>query len=1037
MTVFSDCLTRLAGLFGGGPKPPDCCGDFGGGDAGTDDDDQDDDESCNNSCVDYGFCARSTTLVAYGTTDVREITICYDNLPEEVKLTLDCAAGGEFVDWPEVVTTDGVGSGGDALYQHIAGLLDAAGMDPGVNGYLGGIDSTDCQTFQCDFAFCPTLPTATCPDSSCQDDPNQPGNNIGYFQCNPGYIGAPCRNSCDQVFNIDYNPPGTKHKTLAECVAIGDCCIEPISPGDGPRDVVVPECDLFKCTPFAGCNPVSLTPTDLAALGWDYDAEGCPTGDPTPLINYYETLNGCNTNCPTLGTGDPGIITPDPTCRVWECVECDTPCVFTDGTAEQLNIDLGLGLQGGNLTCGDIFNSLTEPYYQGAFSCNQACVCDSGGGGGGAGPFDPPTGPATPIGFGDSDDDGGGGGGGGGAGSPGSATPIDPREDETGLGSFGNENRVGSDGIRREYASYDSNRVVNPNLSNLPRVRSRNFIPITNRGFRTDIFGSKIHYAIESIDQIMADSIPYSDIPFSELTLANLKDSLSDDLRQRFDSIKSSKGGTALINRILRTIKRKVFEGRIYDLDYAEIITLLDNFEDRDLKFTNRNVSEVAAVNHMIENARTIDVSKFSEAPKEEIRLWKLVAPDVEKHLPILLNDGSLDKVFIDQDDSFDLTLSDGSTSSSYIKDGDVYDLATPGYVAVQYDRDRTVVLDLNDTEKIFNMLGQEYSVVIDVSTLESADIEVTASLTNPRQEVYLLKLDPTSIEDLNRTNDLIRVSKSKYTLMDESEIDEWIQYKPFPFSTFYLDHEDPFFDHLEESEHVFITSKDFALDSFAGYEDDLPILPRRLPWSVAIIPTDRVDLQDGVSRSSLVAINRRSVTFRRNSMKKDVGTNHPLFDFNLVGKGGGAVPDAPTNNQMRFTFNKSKLDNMGPRIKADDKTRKPSPVRELFTALRDAKTEESFIDSRGTTVPWPVVFNKMSVSARKRLGKEIVDYKNFRSKIALNKIASDETIKSKFPKVSNVPVFGGDINLNNYTFKRRVTKIDGSDLRPADIQPL
>lgn len=1031
MTVFSDCLTRLAGLFGGGPKPPDCCGDFGGGDSGTDDDDQDDDESCGNSCVSYGFCVRSTLGLPYGTADERVIVICYDDLPEEIKLTLDCGNGGEFTDWPEVVAVGlgGVGSGGDVLYQYIAGLLEAAGANPGTTGVLNGTPP-GCETFTCEFAYCPTLPTATCPDEhSCAESGILPGNTVGYFPCES--FQAPCRQDCDQVYNIDYNPPGTKHKTLIECIATGECCIDPTT--YDPDDPFPADCDLYKCDLELGCQLKTFTLETLEQVyGWDA-ANGCPQGQEIP--GYYASLLDCNNNCPTIQPGDPTVISPPPICRVWECVECDNDCVFTDGTAEQLNISLGLGLQGGSLTCDDIFNSLTDPYYQGAFSCNQACVCDNGGGGGGAGPFDPPTGTGIAIDFDDNGGDGGGGGGAG-AGVGVDATGIDGE----GLlvGQYDQpSNLVGSDGFRREYSSYESSRVVNPNLSNLPRVKSRNFIPITNRGFRTDIFGSKIHYAIESIDQIMSDSIPYSDIPFSELTLANLKDSLSDDLKKRFDSIKSSRSGVDLINRILRTIKKHIFEGRIYDIDYTEIVALLDNFDDRDLKFKSRSVAEVAAVNHMIENARTIDVSKFSEAPKEEIRLWKLVAPDVEKHLPILLNDGSLDKVFIDQDDSFDLTLSDGSTSASYIKDGDIYDLATPGYVSVQYDRDRTVVLDLNDTEKIFNMLGQEYSVVIDVSTLESADIEATASLTNPRQEVYLLKLDPTSIEDLDRTNDLIRVSKSKYTLMDESEIDEWIQYKPFPFSTFYLDHEDPFFDHLEESEHVFITSKDFALDSFAGYEDDLPILPRRLPWSVAIIATDRVDLQDGISRSSLVAINRRSVTFRRNSMKKDVGTNHPLFDFNLVGKGGGAVPDAPTNNQMRFTFNKSKLDNMGPRIKSDNKTRRPSPVRELFTALRDAKTEESFIDSKGTTVPWPVVFNKMSISARKRLGKEIVDYKNFRSKVALNKIATDETIKSKFPKVSNVPVFGGDINLNNYKFNRRVTKIDGSDFKPEDIQPL
>ena len=1137
MSVFSDCIKRIAGLFGDGPKPPDCCTDWTGGDGGGDDDDQDDgDERCIDSCASYGFCKRNDPVITgippgghVGTTSIETYTICYNDLPPEIKLTLTCDTGGQFTDWPPFVSVGGVGSGGDVLYQYIAGQLEALGMQSPAQGILGGSPS-DCETFKCDFAHCPPWPqSASCPNSSCIEDLNLPSNTYGYFKCS-SQIGSPCRNDCDQVFNLDFNPIGTKHRTMAACLA-SDCCMKTIDPDDRPGDVVQDECFLWRCDATVGlCSEVVLTKADLAAKGWDYDVLGCPIGDPTPLIGYYETENGCNTRCPKPGT--PTTTPPQPNiCVIYECDDCESECTQHVGDPATLNANLNLGLINPQ-TCNDIQNSVqTPPFYTTGGSCNNACKydeeicrfsmckdfqnpairrcvvvfngarnifnninaglagttiagpdcpnCDSisdwigngrvvgndryfplggcvdcervddigggsvidggntggGGGGGGAGagganPFDDPTGTATGITF----DGGNTGGGGGGGGSNIGVTAIDFNsnnlEDPTNTQSL-----IGSDGIRREYVGYDSNRAINPNLSNLPRIKSRDFIGIRNIGFRKDIFADTIHYSIDSIDKILSNNLPYSDIPFSELSIANLKQSLSTSLTSRFDQIKESKDGRDLILRIVRRIKKHIFEGSVYDIDYSEIINLLDNFNRKDLKFRTQTLGEVAAVNHMIENARTVDISKYTEAPKEEIRLWKLVATDVEKHLPVLLTDGSLDKVFIDQDDSFDLTLSDGSTDTSYISDGDVYNLATPGYVAVQYPRDRTVILDLDDTEKIFNYLGQDYSTTLEVSTLESDDVEATADLTTPRQDVYMLKLDPTSMEDLERDNDLIRVTRSKYTLMDEADVDDWIKFKPFPFSTFYLDHEDPFFDHLEISEHIHIVSKDFSMDSFEGYQEDIPYLPRRIPWSVAIIATDRIDLQDGVSRSALTSLSSRSVTFIRKSTQKEVGTRHPLYNLNLVGYGEGAVPDAPTNNQIRFSFDKSKLKDIGTTIKTT-KPRKASPVRELITALRESKTEQAFIDARGTTVPWPVVFNKMSVSARKRLSKEVLNYRQFKSKVALNKLAKDETIKNTFPKVSNVPVLDDDKKLETFTFTKRTTKID-SDYIAEDIQPL
>ena len=678
---------------------------------------------------------------------------------------------------------------------------------------------------------------------------------------------------------------------------------------------------------------------------------------------------------------------------------------------------------------------------------------DSGGpnaaGGLGGFDFEGPSPPGNLGGFQTGIDLGGGDTGGGGGGAPGGGTVIDPPTGVADPGQpfnfpTGSRTISTSQGsIRREFLKSRALRATDPDLTNLNYRRTKRFIPEKNVSYRKDLFAPIVHYALESIRQIESKVVNATDLPFGELSLENIQQSLHFKIREKMEKLRPSVMGDKIRRQILSYIKRKIIQGDTESISIVEINSILDNFNDPEVLPNRHRVTEAGAVEHAISEGIPLDPNKYgSEINKEQMRLWKTVATDLDKHLTVLFSDGSQDKIFIDKTDSFDLTLSDGTTSSAYISPGDVYWTANAGNIPIQYDRDRVMALNFKDIDKVFHLLNQENSIVLNVSSAENENflVEKDSDLESARPEAYVLRLDPESIEDLERDHDLIRISQARYYLMDYSEIDEWMSFNPFPFNTFYIDNEDPFLDHLERDQSLFGTFKDFSLDSYFGYNDNMPIFPRRLPWTVAIIPTDREELQTGSSRSEFVSLTERKIVFKRNLVRTRNSLDNPILDLSVVGYGQGAIPDAPTDNQVQFRFNINKvIDQIRPyKNEKESLPRKASPIRSLLTALESTNVEENYIDSRKAIVPWPVVLKNMSVADRKLLIEEVTDYNKFRSRVSLNKLATKENVKALFPKLSSVPIQDNDIKIDNYTPPpKKVTRLDGNDYRAETPEPL
>ena len=1045
MSVFLNCLLRAKNLLtGGGYNPPDCCGDFNGG--GPDDPVDDGNEVCGFSEQGYCYCTRSTTAES-GTTSIECFTVNSDDLINNNVISENYCTGpgNTFIDWPEQV---GPGATGDPVHDFIlqAFYPTNAGELAGP-AFAGGLDPKDCTTFNCSIYEC-VDPSIECDDGNgCQEIEDYKEN---LFKCSFAMPGT-CYSDCETYFSTNplFDP---NFETLAECEA-RPCCDDSGGPGGGSGQPPQPgtpaqkpgtpaaPCNLFVCNPSTNkCGAVQNT-----AAGWFgvlgitsttltcqalFDAIGPSVTTPNGTT-YYKSFNTCKNIC-SDPPPPPGI---DPTdlgdfgggsrpisasiyCQLWKCVGSVATKVDPNLSLYEIITQLGALSNLNSTNCGDL-----PPVFVGSdgvtYATNPSLLdCDDGGGGGGSGPI-------SADGF-----DGEG---------LGTADPGNPLNLPT--GSRTTPTQQGA--VGREFVKNESLRATDPDLTNINYRRSTKFIPEKNISYRKDLFAPIVHYSLESINNINTRKVASTDLPFGELTLNNIEQSLNYKIRERLEKLRSSVLGDKLRVQILKHIRRRIIEGSTDRISIDEIIRLVDNFDDSEAYSNTYRVSEAGAVDHAITEAIPLDPNQYgSEINKEMMRLWKTVATDVDKHLLVTLNDGTQDKVFINQDDSFELSLSDGTTSSVYISPGDVYWTANAGNIPIQYDRDRVMALNFKDMDKVFSLLNQDNTITLTVSSAENANflVEKDADLASARPEAYVLALDPETIEDLERNHDLIRISEATYDRIDYSEVDDWMGFNPFPFNTFYVDNEDPFLDHIERTGSLKAMFKDFSLDLYLGYNDDMPIFPRRLPWTIAIIPTDREELQTGSSRSELVSLTERKIVFERNLSRTRQPLDNPILDLDVVGYGQGAIPEAQTDNQVQFRFNVNKITEQVRPYKNNEESlpRKANPVRSLLNALQDSNTDANYLESRSKTVPWPVVLKNMSVSDRKLLYSEVTDYNKLRSKISLNKLATKDAVKNLFPKVSSVPIQGNDVKVDNYVAPAKsVTRIDGDDFRAETPSPL
>jgi hypothetical protein len=801
-------------------------------------------------------------------------------------------------------------------------------------------------------------------------------------------------------------------------------------------------CDVYTCGPNGiPCDQAELRLSQInQATGSNYSV--CPPSTSNRVFAYQDTPyffnpSRCDLLCRDYYDSDPGKTSPrtstinsdvDPptvsqeSCEVWRCLGENLPCVKFYIYLNSLPFEACPTTGQFGYTPPGTSEELW--YYAVENQCNSYCS-DSN---------------TTPIGS-----DGSFGSSSKGVDLTGGGLDVDA----TGINFGGQQDdptvyfTFNPDGskVRREYAFNDREAVFDPTVSNRKYrdPKAYEFLPSNRGDLPSDLFADTVHLYIKSVHEMNQGRLPFSDLPYGSLPLINIERSLNFNIKKLLENARYP-DGTDLKKEILIYIRELIITNRLDKVGTDFIIRLLEDCQrEEDIKARVYSTgNEADAINFAVNVGRELDHRKYAnDDEKEQMRLWKVIAPDVNKRLEVIKADGTVQDVSVSSDDSITLYEADQTGHITYINDGDRYPTSAATF-EIASDKDKALITNYDDLSKIMYKLNEPYEVRMTVDSAEVRLIEETYDTSTARSDVYIMKLLPETLEDQPRRSALVRHTQATFELMeDEEQINEWVKHKPFPYMQFYVDHEDPLFDHLEAKGEALLEFEDFSLDVFQGY-DNLPIFPRRIPWHIGIVPTDRDDLMFGRSRSYQTKFNEREIIFRLNPKPSEHKTSlsHPLLE-RATGYGVGAVGDVPTNEQSAYRFKKDNVKGAIHPYKTDEEPlpRRELPGKKLFKIMSDLQTGGTeFVNKKGDTVSWASIYQSLTPFERKALLlTEFKDWEDVKSKLFLGKFAENPTVASRYPKVSEVPKLDID-DIRDYVIP--TISIKRLDIDPESEEP-
>jgi hypothetical protein len=558
--------------------------------------------------------------------------------------------------------------------------------------------------------------------------------------------------------------------------------------------------------------------------------------------------------------------------------------------------------------------------------------------------------------------------------------------------------------------------ISDPYVSNIEYKLQDKFVPITNgKKVRLDIFSNVIHASLNYIFNLTVNNLyRVNETAFDDITIENIYLSLNKITKRVVDNAYDSLG-QPLKDKILVRLRYLILTEQVDKFDLQGLSELTNKKKDVIFKTLG---NERRALNEISTKGKSLSYKSYGGINREHMKMWKTLAPDLDKAIPIVLADSTVTYIDINMDDSYTFTLSGGGTETRYINDGDYITFVTPtgelSYLELYSDIDKAKMLDIEDTTRIHKLLGDDHFFKFSVSSDETELVEETYSLSTPHPEKYILKLDPSTVEDLPRDKPIIRKSKATYSVItDEEEISSWISTKPWPYLKKYVDHQDPFLNHLESSNTMSVEFKDVSFDQFLGYEDQFPVLPRRIPWYIVVIPTDKTMHLLGGNMSFLTGFASRELTFGYSSFTKETSQKWDpyLFGVSHGNRGDGILPFDENDFPISLTYSPSRFSIYEfPYKKGTEKLpRKASPVKNLLTAISTTKDlGVDYVDGADTIMPWGAIFKKIPVMSKKELFMiEGIKWPDLKSKIESNTFAKDPTVQSRYVKLSESPFLG------------------------------
>ena len=183
---------------------------------------------------------------------------------------------------------------------------------------------------------------------------------------------------------------------------------------------------------------------------------------------------------------------------------------------------------------------------------------------------------------------------------------------------------------------------------------------------------------------------------------------------------------------------------------------------------------------------------------------------------------------------------------------------------------------------------------------------------------------------------------------------------------------------------------------------------PRRIPWYIVIIPTDRNDYISSIGLSKLVDYQTRLLRFkitpRTSSYKQNFDSL--IFDERIGNKIENTATGEKYIDSFNYRYNDTKVRDKVQPYKSGSEIlpRREPATRALFKAIREVvDSGEEFVERNTKTISWGSVYKKMSKKDKKSLALvESLNFQDLKSKLLLGKVSSNDTVNQEFGKVKD-----------------------------------
>lgn len=391
--------------------------------------------------------------------------------------------------------------------------------------------------------------------------------------------------------------------------------------------------------------------------------------------------------------------------------------------------------------------------------------------------------------------------------------------------------------------------------------RRRKLVKNTSR--KTNIFNRSIDESLLYLLERPLDYGNWDSQVAGTITPDIIYENLNDRAKEILSRVVNYDGSLLSRKQIYGIIGSRVLDGTIDKVNLSFLERLAQGSKDEDrfeiIPSQYQLVNESVALALIEKNYKPLDYSKYFGQGRELLKNKKTLSSDIDRYIEVTVA-GEPRRYYVNDDDTFI------GRSTLSLEDGEYFDVTLGGETTrlyAQSEKDHAFYVPEKTRQIAIELLGGTGDRFLSVSGDASSTIELSSTLTSPRQNAYFLsanlsslstELDPINPKYLKRTS-------LKYENCPISSIDafnEYVKYKD-NHQVFIVHDEDLILDYVETDGFLTLEQTDLILNS-PKENKSIPLLTRQIPWYIILYPTNRPEYDVFNTKSQITNLTPSSV---------------------------------------------------------------------------------------------------------------------------------------------------------------------------------